>query len=66
MTQLEKRKDENELMNLEMMDSITGGALLCKESCLIACTESCILSKKVSNTDPTTSTPDPTEPTSES
>lgn len=66
MTQLEKRKDENELMNLEMMDSITGGALLCKKGCLIACTESCILSKKVSNTDPTTSTPDPTEPTSES
>lgn len=66
MTQLEKRKDENELMNLEMMDSVTGGASMCSEGCAIACSESCLITKKAKNTEPPTKKPDPTTPTSES
>jgi hypothetical protein len=63
MTQLEKQNDANELMSLEMMDSVTGGAQMCSEGCLFACTQSCFLSKKVKNTEAPTSTPAPTTPT---
>lgn len=63
MTNKELKADANALMDLEMMDSVTGGAQMCSEGCLIACTESCFLSKKAKNTEPPTDTPTPTEPT---
>ena len=62
----EFKADANALMNLEMMDSITGGASMCAERCVIACSESCLITKRAKNTEPPTTTPDPTKPTSES
>lgn len=59
MTNKEIKADANALMNLEMMDTITGGAQMCSAGCLITCTESCLFSGKVKNTEPPTNTPTP-------
>lgn len=60
MTELEKKQDANQLMNLEMMDTITGGmgCVACSSSCL-----SCSVSESNGTTKPTekpTETPKPT------
>lgn len=61
----ELKADANALMNLEMMDAVVGGASMCSEGCAIACSESCLITKKAKNTEPPTKEPDPTKPTSE-
>lgn len=58
MTQQEKMADANELMDLEMMDTIVGGSSKCS-SCSFACSDSCLWGSKNKHD----TTPPPTKPT---
>lgn len=72
MTKEELRSDANALMDLEMMDTIVGGAECtscapgcqsCKQTCSSACGNNCQPGGKNGTTKPPTQTPEPTEPT---
>lgn len=58
MSDLEKKLDADQLMSLEMMDTITGG-----QGCAIACEQSCLWSCSATQRNTTKPTEKPTTPT---